>query len=74
MKNNIESKATIPVRKNHIDGTNGRTFCGIKKVEQTLIVPKEMENFHSNCENCLWRLTEDRKYMLGCLKILRNIL
>lgn len=63
----MEKKITV-----HINGTNGRTFCGHKKSEKTVVLKEDEQQYLSNCKSCLWRLTEDRKYTLGCYEALNE--
>lgn len=53
----------------HINGTNGRTFCGYKKSNNTVVAENDLD---ATCKNCLGRLAQDRDYMFNLLMKLRD--
>jgi len=53
----------------HIEGTNGRTFCGHKKGLTTTVVGHDLD---ANCKNCLHRLSQDSEYMFKTLMKLKQ--
>lgn len=54
---------------NHIKGTNGRTFCGVKATEKTEFVAI---NHMVKCERCLKRLLEHLPTAIDVVKKLRG--
>ena len=62
----------MSIKKTHIDGTNNRTFCGIKKNDKTSVLAECSEYYLSDCVNCLFRLADDKTYVMKCFHDLKK--
>ena len=59
--------------KRHIEGTNGRTFCGHVIAPSTVLVAKDVPEFMSDCDKCLGRLTDDSTKMIQFMNLLHVV-
>lgn len=60
------------VMKKHVEGFNGRTFCGNVINDNTELIGEKEDKYMTDCKRCLGNLTSDYKYMMECLEELRE--